>query len=50
MIEGLWKRDGSTTFSPYNLRNIIFNKNKYFENSDSEKIPEFIDFILDQLH
>ena len=50
MIEGLWKRDGSTTFSPYNLRNIILSKNKYFENSDSEKIPEFIDFILDQLH
>jgi ubiquitin C-terminal hydrolase len=50
MIEELWKRNENTTFSPYNLRNIIFNKNKYLENSDSEKIPEFIDFILDQFH
>ena len=50
IIEKLWLTNKNIQFNPYNFRNVIISKNKSFKDSNSEKIKDFINFILEQLH
>ena len=50
LIEKLWNANKNIEYNPYNFKNIIISYDKSFKKSNSEKIKDFIDFILDHLH
>jgi ubiquitin C-terminal hydrolase len=50
LIERLWKINKNTNYNPYNFKNVVLSYDKSFDKSNSEKIKDFIDFIIEQLH
>ena len=50
LIEHLWNGNKNKKYDPYNFRNVVLSYEKSFNKSNSEKIKDFIDFILEHLH
>ena len=50
LIEELWETNRKSQYDPYNFKNVVNSYDKSFERSNSDKIRDFIDFILEQLH
>ena len=50
LIEKLWKINKNTQDNPYYFKNVVISYDKSFDKSNSEKIENFIDFILERLH
>ena len=50
LIEKLWETNRKSQYDPYNFKNVVNSYDKSFNKSNSDKIKDFIDFILEQLH
>jgi ubiquitin C-terminal hydrolase len=50
LIEKLWETNRESQYDPYNFKNVVNSYDKSFNKSNSDKIKDFIDFILEQLH
>ena len=50
LIQKLWDKNGSKSFSPYNFMNTIEKINPLFKTGEAGDAKDFIIFVLEQLH
>ena len=50
LIKKIWGINKNIQYNPYNFKNVVISYDKSFNKSNSDKIKDFIDFILGKLH